>query len=257
MPALPRGPSTVAQGTVELSSQPTVVGVLPRSSPASSPKPVERSGPAHSAPSAPTQLDSNANILLVPRKPSGSSPEASALHDRKRVMGLARDAMAQRLADRGTSSAPAPVILQRPQSRMKTHAAPLLILAVVLGGVIGYGVLMSFRRVYWTNHLPSATKAPTVAESLGPAAAAVPLPNVVSSGPPYAPETASAALDVRVDKGTSSPLAVSNGTPIGARPIGNPANYKASARPPASTSRSGKVPKNKDELIFGAEDLNW
>jgi hypothetical protein len=33
--------------------------------------------------------------------------------------------------------------------------------------------------------------------------------------------------------------------------------HNASARPPASTTRSGKAPKSKDELIFGAEDLNW
>ena len=282
--ALPRGPSTVAQGTVELSSQPTVVGVLLRSSPAGSPKPVERSEPAHPAPSAPTQLDSNANILLVPRRPPGSSPEASTLHDRKRVMGMARDAMAQRLSDRGTSSAPAPVILQHPQTHLKTHVAPLLILAVVLGGIIGYGALMFFRRVYWTNHSPSASNAPTVAESLGPAAAAEPLPSAASSVrsiPPHVPETASAALNARVNP----PLVVSSSTPNGARSIGSPAyqasarttgtnsaavadanevpaskdalRHNASARPPASTTRSGKAPKSKDELIFGAEDLNW
>jgi serine/threonine protein kinase len=282
--ALPRGPSKVAQGKVILSSQPAVVDALPRSSPACSPKPAERSGPAHPAPSAPTQLDSNANILLVPRRPSGSSPEASTLHDRKRVMGMARDAMAQRLADRGTSSAPAPVILQHPQTHLKTHVAPLLILAVVLGGIIGYGGLMSFRRVYWTNHSPSASNAPTVAESLGPAAAAEPLPSAASSAqsiPPYVPETASAALNARVNP----PLVVSSSTRNGARSIGSPAyqasarttgtnsaavadakevpaskdalRHNASARPPASTTRSGKAPKSKDELIFGAEDLNW
>jgi serine/threonine protein kinase len=284
----PRGPSTVAlHGTVVLSSQPTVVGGLPRSSPAGSSKPVERSGPAHPAPSAPTQVDSNANMLLVPRKPSGSSPEASALHDRKRVMGLARDAMAQRLAERVTSSAPAPVILQRRQSRVKAHVAPLLLLAVVLGGVIGYGALMSFGRVHWTNHSPSANAAPPVAESFGPTTAAASSPNAVSSVQrilPYAPETASTALDARVNKGKSPLFAVSSSTPSGARAIGSSANqapprvtptnsatvadtneipaskdasqHNAYSRP-ASASRPGKAPKSKDELIFGAEDLSW
>jgi len=287
MQALPRSPPMAAHGTVVLSSPLPVVGALPRSSPAGNPKSVERSGPAHAAPSAPTQQDSNANILLVPRKPSGSSPEARALHDRKRVMGLARDTMAQRLADRGTSSAPAPVIVQRPQPRLKPRAAPLLILAVVLGGIIGYGALMFFRRVYWTNHSPSASNSPTVAESLGPVAAAEPLPGAISSAqgiPPHAPETASAALDARVSTGKSPPLAVSSGTPNGTRTIGGPANrappraiatnsvagtsnetpaskdasqHDASARSPASTSHSDKALKRKDELIFGAENLNW
>lgn len=282
-----RGSSMAEHGAVVLSSQPTVIGGLTRSSPAGSPKPVERSAPAHPAPSAPTQLDSNAHILLVPRKPTGSSPEASTLHERKRVMGLARDAMAQRLADRGTSSAPAPVILKRAQSRVKTQAAPWLLLAVVLGGVIGYGALISFRRVYGTNHSPSVNDAPIVAVSLGPAAAAEPLPNAVSSVQwvaPSVPETASAALDARVNKSKSELLAGSSGTPSAARTIGSAAQpaplratssnsaavadsneipaskdasqHNASARPSASTSRSGKAPR-KDELIFGADDLNW
>jgi serine/threonine-protein kinase len=215
-------------------------------------------------------------------KKSEDSPSQSAFMAARR----APDAMALRLADRRSSS-PAPVILQRGrsgQTRTLPHTASLVIVAVVLGCIIGYGALMSIRRVY--DRSSNASRMPATAELPAPTASSMLAIASASQAIPTQPAASPTTLSALPSNTIGAALANKSGVPVQPAMSGKPAAIPTASTsrasdaaesdsssahlskdaPPeralpkpngSSTARSGKTPATKDRLIFGAEDLSW
>jgi serine/threonine-protein kinase len=224
--------------------------------------------------------------LWVPCKPTSSNAERGAIQSPRFGPGprlpqnqpalRAPDAMALRLADRHSSSAPVPVTLQRTRSRAPSHAASFLILAVVLGGIIGYGALMSFRRNHWANRPPQGSNNAAVAAPFGASAA-----GLLATAPAVASLSAAPTTNGKVSGATlahASSASANSGTTtenVGQPPPRTPGHTHAPERDlstgqvskdasqksavtkaPTATARAAHS-ASKDQLLFGAEDLTW
>jgi serine/threonine-protein kinase len=245
---------------------------------------IDHTSPTPTAVAAPGAASASARAFPVSlgTPNNGADPPAQSPFVAAR---RAPDAMALRLSDRRSSS-PAPVTLQRSRSgraRTPSHMASLVLVAVVLGSIIGYGALMSIRRVY--DRSSNASHSMATAELPAPAASPIiaSAPQTPLAPPPTATTSASAARpsnsvgaalantssmhtpDVASNKTALTPVASAASASDAAESDSRivrvskdaPQDHPLPKPNGSSTARSGKTPAAKERLIFGAEDLSW
>ncbi len=225
---------------------------------------------------------SSATVLLVPSKTPSSGPEHKAIAMRGRGVRTP-DAMALRLTDRRSSSAPVPVTLQRARTRTPSHTASFVIVAVVSGSILGYGALMRFRGGQWVNQPPRPSASQQVAASTAvhadervPSSTAATASTTATSSASVT-RSSSAGVGSTLAEGRSKSMGSTASTQNTIRPhapalVESPAaesdsgtalvakdasRKRANAKPAASTAYPALSSSNKDQLIFGAEDLAW
>jgi serine/threonine protein kinase len=245
--------ATTAVGNVVLTSQPTVaVRGLGPNTPQNT-QPIESLSATHTAVKA---LDKQAVApsfaSVRPQNRAGSRSAApagsrsAAPAGSKDIVARAERVIAQRLAAKQSPSVSVPVTLQR-RPRAHGYSVSFLVLSALSGIALGFAALFAYHRTHDLS-VPANTERShsTIVQSASPIAA-LQSPPVRASLEPQVPKRESMTLPATTK--TSDAPGPAASAPVNTR--------QSSPKPAASSGRSSKASKSKDQLIFGADDLNW
>jgi eukaryotic-like serine/threonine-protein kinase len=185
--------------------------------------------------------------VSAPRVQShGIHSQTTAALDPEQVVARAEKVIAEPVAARQPPPGPTPVALQSRPPQKSAFGLPSIALAVFAGGVIGYGAVAVLRHARAAATPHRSAEPSSAYEQLTPPSASVrsaplkPLestPSKNQSPQAHVSPTAAAASTLAVKTTRPSP--------------------SVSAKPASSNTGQSKASKNKDKLIFGADDLNW
>ncbi len=280
--------ATTAIGNVILTNQITTVVPSLRSNFPRTTRPMQPVAPPVVSPSAPQAVAPNSVTIEQPKLDHTPSPHEVPLSDSKEIVARAESLIAQRIAEQRSRLAPAPVQSLTSRSKTPSYSVTFLVMATLFGSGVGYGAILMMKhsgaapasdvartverelpvvsvdeRLRSLNPPPdagltqgyvqeSANKpkdVPAVASSAraAPAIAQAAKKAAVPATSSAAPHSSARALWFSVDSDNSDGFAF--------RPKGGSKIHSA-AKPAASATPSNKSTKKKDQLIFGADDLN-
>ena len=259
--------ATTAVGQVVLTNQPTVaVRGLASNTPQNTLNtlPIESLSATHTAVRAPDkQAVAPSFAAVAPQNPAGSRSAAPA--GSKDIVARAERVIAQRLAAKQSPSVSVPVTLQR-RPRAHGYSVSFLVLATLSGVALGFAALFAYHRAHDLS-VPANTERShsTSVQSASPIAALQP-PPVRAPSEPQVPQRESMTLPATT-KTSDAPGPVATAPVNTSQPPGHETRLptlskddsqrQSSPKPAASSTRTSKASKNKDQLIFGADDLNW